>query len=107
MNRLFICTAVGLFLGLTPALAVDDAATVPGADTSSGAAQQSSSPPGSKSAMDNEGVKSGEATNPSAGSMDKSTGAAQQSSAPPSSAAANPSTSPGEENKGKPPVKAE
>ena len=104
MNRLFICTAIGLFLGLTPALALDDATTGPGADTSSGAAQQSSSPPGSKSAMDNEGVKSGDATNPSEGNMDKSSGAAQQSSAPPSSAAANPSTSVGEENKGKPPV---
>jgi hypothetical protein len=42
MNRLLICTAIGLFLGLTPALALDDATTAPGADTSSGAAQQSS-----------------------------------------------------------------
>jgi hypothetical protein len=94
MNRLLICTAIGLFLGLTPALALDDATTVPGADTSSGAAQQSSSPPGSKSAMDNDAVDSGAATNPPEGSTDKSSGAAQQSSAPPSSSAANPSQPP-------------
>lgn len=91
MNRLLICTTVGLFLGLTPALALDETTTVPGADTSSGAAQQSSSPPGSKSAMDNDAVDSSAATNPPEGSMDKSSGAAQQSSAPPSSSAANPS----------------
>ena len=89
MNRLLTCTAVALFLGLTPALAADKAATVPGAaDNSSGAAQQSSSPPGSKSAMDNNGSKPG--ANPQAG-MDTSSGAAQQSSAPPSSSAADPS----------------
>jgi hypothetical protein len=89
MNRLLTCTAVVLFLGLTPALAADKAATVPGAaDNSSGAAQQSSSPPGSKSAMDNNGSKPG--ANPQAG-MDTSSGAAQQSSAPPSSSAADPS----------------
>ena len=87
MNRLFICTAVGLFLGLTPALALDDATT----DTSHGAAQKSSSPPGSKSAMDNNSVNQSKSTNPSEGSADKSSGAAQQSSAPPSSSAANPS----------------
>ena len=89
MNRLLTCTAVALFLSLTPSLAADKAATVPGAaDNSSGAAQQSSSPPGSKSAMDNNAIKPG--ANPQAG-MDTSSGAAQQSSAPPSSSAADPS----------------
>jgi hypothetical protein len=87
MNRLLTCTAIALFLGLTPALAVDNAAPVPGAaDTSTGAAQQSSAPQGSKSAMDSNAP----CATPG-GSMDKSSGAAQQSSSPPCTAAANPS----------------
>jgi hypothetical protein len=91
MNRLLTCTAVVLFSGLTPALAADNNSTVPGAtDSSSGAAQQSSAPVGSKAAMDNS-AKSGAALVPPEGSMDTSSGAAQQSSAPPSSAAADPS----------------
>ena len=90
MNCLLICTAVALFLGLTPALAADNNATVPGAtDSSSGAAQQSSAPEGSKAAMDNSANKSGAALIPPEGSVDTSNGAAQQSSAPPSSAAAD------------------
>ena len=90
MTRFLTCTAVTLFLGLAPALAADKA--VPGtADTSSGAAQQSSAPPGSKSEMDNDVAKPGAATMPAEGTADTSSGAAQQSSAPPSSAAANPS----------------
>lgn len=92
MNRFLTCTAVALFLGLTPALADDKSATVPGAaDTSTGAAQQSSAPEGSKAAMDNTAKKPGAAIMPPEGSMDTSSGAAQQSSAPPSSAAADPS----------------
>lgn len=84
MNRLLTCTAIALFLGLTPALAVDKAAPVPGAaDTSTGAAQQSSAPQGSKSAMDSNAP----CATPGA-SMDKSSGAAQQSSSPPCTAAA-------------------
>ena len=86
MNRLLTCTAIALFLGLTPALSADNAAPVQqGADTSTGAAQQSSAPPGSQSEMDS--------TAPCAqpgSSMDKSSGAAQQSSAAPCTAA-NPS----------------
>ena len=86
MNRLLTCTAIALFLGLTPALAVDKAAPVPGAsDTSTGAAQQSSAPPGSKSAMDSNAPCAA-----SGASMDKSSGAAQQSSSSPCTAATNP-----------------
>jgi hypothetical protein len=94
MNRLLTCTAVALFLGLTPALAADKSMTVPGAaDTSSGAAQQSSAPEGSKSAMDNTAKKPSAAIIPPEGSMDTSSGAAQQSSAPPVAAAADSSSS--------------
>jgi hypothetical protein len=85
MNHLLASTAVVLVLGLTPALAADKAAPVPGAaDTSTGAAQQSSAPPGSKSEMDS----TAPCVTPGA-SMDKSSGAAEQSSAPPCSAAAD------------------
>ena len=91
MTRFLTCTAVTLFLGLAPALAADIAVVPGAADTSSGAAQQSSGHPGSTSEMDNDAVKSGEATMPAEGTADTLSGAAQQSSAPPSSAAANPS----------------
>ena len=91
MTRFLTCTAVTIFLGLAPALAADKAVVPGAADTSSGAAQQSSAPPGSQSEMDNDAVKPGAATMPSEGTADTSSGAAQQSSAPPSSAAANPS----------------
>ena len=89
MNRLLTCTAIALFMGLTPALSADKTAPVQqGADTSTGAAQQSSAPAGSKAEMDS--------TAPCAepgSSTDKSSGAAQQSSAAPCAAAANPSNS--------------
>ena len=92
MNCLLTCTVVALFLGLTPALAADNSTNVPGAkDVSSGAAQQSSAPEGSKAAMDNTAKNPGAAMTPPEGSVDTSNGAAQQSSAPPSSAAADPS----------------
>ena len=49
MTRFLTCTAVTLFLGLTPTLAADKAMVPGAADTSNGAARQSSAPPGSQS----------------------------------------------------------
>jgi hypothetical protein len=75
MTRLFICTAVALFMGTIPALAADysnPSTSQTGQDVS----------PSTKSAK-----------TPPSGSADTSSGAAQQSSAPPSSSAATPSKS--------------
>ena len=98
MKRLFTSTAVDLLLGLTPALAAENSAlpTQPGvlqdtskqanmprqgkADTSGGAAEQSSASLSFKS------VKSCEASLPD-NSADQSKGAKEQSSAPPNSSA--------------------
>jgi hypothetical protein len=95
--RLFATTAVALLLGLAPALAAEDSsptgagvspeaaqqATQPdtgSADTSGGAAEQSSAPPSSGAAS---------AQNSAEGqSSDTSGGAKEQSSAPPGSSAA-------------------
>lgn len=97
MNRLIATTAVSLLLGLAPALAAEDspptgAGVSPeaankayqpdsgSADTSGGAAEQSSAPPSSGAASAN---KSAEGQ-----SSDTSSGAKEQSSAPPGSSAA-------------------
>ena len=104
MNRLLIGTAAAVLLGLTPALAADDSAMQPptqsgvthdtaksaaqpesgSADTSGGAAEQSSAPPASGAASANKS-----AMDPSSGSADQSTGAKEQSSAPEGSSAAD------------------
>jgi hypothetical protein len=96
MKRLLTSTTAVLLLGLTPALAAESSmlgsasqdaskqANLPSqgkADTSGGAAEQSSANPSSKS------VKSSEATLPD-NNADQSKGAKEQSSAPPNSSAA-------------------
>ena len=96
MYRFLSCTAVALVMALTPAMAADDYSNNPskmtaqtgGADTSTGAKEQSSAPPSSGAASD---AKPAEAIKPSSGTADTSSGAAEQSSAPPSSSAADPS----------------
>ena len=89
MNRLLIGTAAAVLLGLSPALAAEDSnmtATQPGvsqetskqahqpptgsADTSGGAAEQSSAPPSSGAAS---------ATEPSEGAINPDQGSADQS----------------------------
>ena len=104
MNRLLATTAVALLLGLAPALAAEDSgklptgpgvspeaskeATVPpsgSADTSGGAAEQSSAGPNSAAGNTNSADKSGMPAN----DADQSTGAKEQSSAPPGSSAAS------------------
>ena len=107
MNRLLIGTAVAVLLGLSPALAADDpqwrrrrslacrmklevgdtSQTSGSADTSGGAAEQSSAPPASGAASANKVDK--DAMAPSSGSADQSTGAKEQSSAPEGSSAAD------------------
>jgi hypothetical protein len=96
MNRLLIGTAAAVLLGLSPALAAEDSnmtATQPGvsqetakqahqppsgsADTSGGAAEQSSAPPSSGAAS---------ATKPSEGAMNPDQGSADQSAEPRSKA---------------------
>jgi hypothetical protein len=107
MNRLITCTAIALALGLAPALAADQQGQLPAspgassgaaynaanpghepqsgsADTSGGAAEQSSAPPNSDAAK----LKSAEQPSTSSGQADSSGGAAEQSSAPPKSSAA-------------------
>jgi hypothetical protein len=98
MNRLFATTAMALLLGLAPALAAEESSTPPtgagvspeasqqanqpdtgSADTSGGAAEQSSAPPASGAAS---AQKSTEGQ-----SSDNSGGAKEQSSAPPDSSA--------------------
>lgn len=93
MNRLLTGTALAVMLGLAPALAADTSSTPSAdknaaseatqpdsgsADTSSGAAQQSSAPPSSDAAED----KSAEKAMPDADAQDPSTGAKQQTSKP-------------------------
>ena len=98
MNRLIACTAIALALGLAPALAADQQEQLPlrgvtrrppisqpVADTSGGAAEQSSAPPNSDAAAK---MKSADQPTPSSGQADSSSGAAEQSSAPPNSSAA-------------------
>ena len=104
MNRLLTTTAVALLLGLAPALAAEDSgkqptgpgvspeaskeATVPpsgSADTSGGAAEQSSAGPNSAAGKTDSADKSGMPAN----DADQSTGAKEQSSAPPGSSAAS------------------
>jgi hypothetical protein len=98
MNRLIATTAVALLLGLASAFAAENSAPPTGAgvspeaankatqpesgsaDTSGGAAEQSSAPPSSGAATAN---KSSESQ-----SSDTSSGAKEQSSAPPDSSAA-------------------
>jgi hypothetical protein len=46
MYRLLSCTAVVAFMALTPALAADDSSKAGSPDTSTGAKEQSSAPPG-------------------------------------------------------------
>lgn len=81
MNRLIASTAIVLALGFAPALAADQPGS---ADTSTGAAEQSSAPPNSDAAK----MKSADQPTPSSGQADSSGGAAEQSSAPPKSSAA-------------------
>jgi hypothetical protein len=85
MSRCLAVMAIATLICTSPVLAADDAQTPPagGADTSSGAKEQSSAPAGSKA---EEEMSSGS----SAGtSSDTSTGAKEQSSAPPGSSAAD------------------
>jgi len=86
MKHLLTCTAVALVLGLTPAIAADDSAdqNVTGADTSTGAKQQSSAPPSSDAA---DKAAETDSMDDVTGS-DDSTAAKEQSSAPEDSSAA-------------------
>ena len=104
MNRLIIGTAFAVLLGFSPVFAVDNSNLLPtqpgvshetsksahqppsgSADTSGGAAEQSSAPSASGAASANK--MGNDAMNPSSGSADQSKGAREQSSAPPGSAA--------------------
>jgi hypothetical protein len=106
MNRLLIGTAVAVLLGFSPVLAADDSNTLPtqpsvshetsksahqppsgSADTSGGAAEQSSAPPASGAASANKVDEN--AMDPDTGSADQSAGAKEQSSAPPGSSASD------------------
>jgi hypothetical protein len=83
MSRSFAITALTILFAVGPALAAEEAQTPPagGADTSTGAKEQSSAPEGSGAAED-------KASGSSAGtSSDTSSGAKEQSSAPPGSSA--------------------
>src|SRR6185312_14517343 len=82
MQKILGALAVTLLVSTIPALAADQSAQPAGGDTSTGAKEQSSAPPGSDAA-DNASSKSTEGA-----SGDTSTGAKEQSSAPPGSAAA-------------------
>jgi hypothetical protein len=86
MKHLLTCTAVALVLGLTPAIAADNAAdeNVTGADTSTGAKEQSSAPPSSDAA---DKAAETDSMDEVTGS-DDSTAAKEQSSAPEDSSAA-------------------
>ena len=104
MKHLFACTAVALALGLAPALAAESQSgqlpTTPSvspdvakaaqqpqsgsADTSGGAAEQSSASPNSGAAS---GGAMNQSMNSANGQTDQSGGAKEQSSAPPDSAA--------------------
>ena len=94
MTRYLAVAAVAVLMSVAPALAADEA-TPPsggGADTSTGAKEQSSAPAGSEAEKD---MSSGSAAGQS---TDTSSGAKEQSSAPPGSSAAdkkpNPTTDP-------------
>jgi hypothetical protein len=84
MQRIVAAIAVTLMVSALPALAADQNSgqSPAGGDTSTGAKEQSSAPPGSDAAADTSN-KSSEGA-----SGDTSTGAKEQSSAPPGSAAA-------------------
>jgi hypothetical protein len=92
MKHLLTCTAVALVMGLTPAIATENAAdqdmstSAAGSDTSTGAKEQSSAPPSSEAA-DKAAEK--QSMDDVTGS-DDSTGAKEQSSAPEGSSAAEP-----------------
>ena len=81
MKRILGAIAVTLLVA-APVFAADQPGQAAGVDTSTGAKEQSSAPPGSDAA-DNAANKSTEGS-----SGDTSTGAKEQSSAPPGSAAA-------------------
>jgi len=82
MQRILGAIAVTLLVSAMPAFAADQPGQPAGGDSSTGAKEQSSAPPGSEAA-DNAMNKSTEGA-----SGDTSTGAKEQSSAPPGSAAA-------------------
>jgi hypothetical protein len=86
MSRLLISTGIVFFIALTPGLAADQATPSGGADTSTGAKEQSSAPPSSGAASD---TKPADVMKPSSGTADTSGGAKEQSSAPPESSAAD------------------
>ena len=84
MTRYLAVAAIAVLMSVAPALAADDA-TPPdgGADTSTGAKEQSSAPAGSEAEKDmSSGTSAGQ-------SSDTSSGAKEQSSAPPGSSAAD------------------
>ena len=85
MTRYISIAAIAVLMAVGPAFAADDA-TAPsggGADTSTGAKEQSSAPAGSEAEKDmSSGSSAGQ-------SSDTSSGAKEQSSAPPGSAAAD------------------
>ena len=84
MTRTFAIAAIAALMCASVALAAEDAQkpAAGGADTSTGAKEQSSAPPGSEAKED----MSGSST--AGTSSDTSTGAKEQSSSPPGSAAA-------------------
>jgi hypothetical protein len=126
MKHLLAGTAVALVLGLTPALAADTQSgqlpTTPSvspetakaaqqpqsgsADTSGGAAEQSSASPNSGAATDG-GVN--QPMNSANGQADQSGGAKERSSAPPGSSAATGQPNPtlGQQNNGQPKTQTE
>ena len=84
MTRKFAIAAIAALMCASAALAAEDAQkpTAGGADTSTGAKEQSSAPPESKAEKDMSGAST------AGTSSDTSTGAKEQSSSPPGSAAA-------------------
>ena len=122
MKHLFACTAVALALGFAPALAAESQSgqlpTTPSvspdaakaaqqpqsgsADTSGGAAEQSSASP-------NSGAATGGTADQSANSSDQSGGAKERSSAPPGSSAATGQPNPtlGQQNNSQPKTQTE
>jgi hypothetical protein len=126
MKHLLAGTAVALMLGLTPALAADpqsgqlpaapsvspDAAKAAqqpqsgSADTSGGAAEQSSASPNSAAATDG---SVDQPMNSASGQADQSGGAKERSSAPPGSSAATGQPNPtlGQQNSGQPKTQTE
>jgi hypothetical protein len=95
MYRLITCTVVALLISIAPGMAQNDdqsdaaskAMNPPSghADKSSGAAQSTSTPPGSMNNLqqDSSNPAAKAATIPPSGSPDTSTGAAQSTSTPP------------------------